>query len=434
MKQVFLILLIFFYFLCTHLSIINAQDYLVAIDTSEYSYADLVFSYDIIEDRKDYVLALANNEHIKDLEYNEINYEIIDTEPLKNEYFFIYQYQEDDLELLEEIGKIIFYDYGTVLLKTSHKYAIIIAQSGFEISKLFLEPISSLHQAQAIESSAFKYNNDIKAMTDSVDKKKLLSIATTLVDFGTRKSTSPQGIEASKYIYNQFKEYGLKRVGFHDFDKNADNVVAVLPGNEEPEKMVIIGAHYDSLSSYYSTVAPGADDNASGTAAVLEAARIFSNYTFKYSIVFIAFASEELGLIGSKNYAQEARERGDEIIAMINIDMIGYLAENDVPDIDLIPGRNAQDLLELAHFATKTYIGGFSSITGSSPMFASSDHASFSKYGYKALWFFEDSKDDSPFIHSANDIMGKSLNNPEFFTNCTKSVIATAASLAEVID
>jgi Zn-dependent M28 family amino/carboxypeptidase len=96
------------------------------------------------------------------------------------------------------------------------------------------------------------------------------------------------------------------------------NVVGELTGVTNPDEIYIIGAHYDSVDN------PGADDNASGTAAVMEAARVLSNYQFDATIRFITFDREEQGLYGSSAYAAAAALAGENILGMVNLDMIAY--------------------------------------------------------------------------------------------------------------
>jgi Zn-dependent M28 family amino/carboxypeptidase len=117
------------------------------------------------------------------------------------------------------------------------------------------------------------------------------------------------------------------------------NVVAVLPGTSEPEQQVLVTGHYDTINLIYKTTrtggreldgeataaapAPGVTDDGSGTAAVLELARVMSQHQFRKTIVFIAFAAEEYGLFGSGLYAQDASARHDQIEAVFNNDIIG---------------------------------------------------------------------------------------------------------------
>ncbi len=108
------------------------------------------------------------------------------------------------------------------------------------------------------------------------------------------------------------------------------NVVAELPGLATPERVLVVGGHYDSRAGDVSDAearAPGADDNASGTAVVLELARAFVGREWPCTLVFIAFSGEEIGLLGARHWAQTAKQGGREVIAMLNNDMVGNAAD-----------------------------------------------------------------------------------------------------------
>jgi hypothetical protein len=104
------------------------------------------------------------------------------------------------------------------------------------------------------------------------------------------------------------------------------NVIATLPGTDPGGRTLVVSAHYDSIVSNVldsTSAAPGADDDASGVAAVLELARVMSSYKFGATIVFAAFAGEEQGLFGSTHWARGAKDRNADIEAVLNNDIIG---------------------------------------------------------------------------------------------------------------
>src|SRR5437870_10182929 len=106
----------------------------------------------------------------------------------------------------------------------------------------------------------------------------------------------------------------------------AQNIIATLPGRANPPAIIIISAHYDSRTLDITDVrsaAPGANDDGSGTVAVLELARALSTREFATTFMFILFAGEEEGLYGSTHLAPLMRKRGAHIIAMLNVDIIG---------------------------------------------------------------------------------------------------------------
>jgi len=194
--------------------------------------------------------------------------------------------------------------------------------------------------------------------------------------------------------------------------KTVHNVGAYLPG-ETPE-YVIIGAHYDHLGlgeqfslapSLAGTVHPGADDNASGTAGVLELAHWFSHEPkHKRGIMFLTFAGEELGLLGSSYYVNHPLLPTSNAVAMINMDMIGRIRDNKVYVGGVGTGTTFAPLLkEAAHRhdfdADVTERGGY----------GSSDHTSFTTKQIPVLFFFSGLHAD---YHKPSDTWDK-INAPD---------------------
>ncbi len=116
----------------------------------------------------------------------------------------------------------------------------------------------------------------------------------------SRHNNQPGNALAETYIKQYLESYGLQTT-IQSFSTTGKNVYAVQPGTEFPNRKYIICAHFDCMPS--GTLAPGADDNASGTAAVIEAARLFTQYSFPYTIIYALWDEEEQGLIGSAYYA-----------------------------------------------------------------------------------------------------------------------------------
>lgn len=186
-----------------------------------------------------------------------------------------------------------------------------------------------------------------------VSPSRLRQYVETLVGFGTRHSLSDtvsgtRGIGAARrWIRSEFERSaqrsgGRMSVGFQETivppsgrvpaPAKIVNVVATLKGTRAPERMVVIGAHYDSRASDpmdAESDAPGANDDASGTALVLELARVMADQKFDATIVFIAFAGEEQGLLGATAWADLARERGWNVEAMLNNDIVGSSVGGD---------------------------------------------------------------------------------------------------------
>jgi len=165
-------------------------------------------------------------------------------------------------------------------------------------------------------------------------------------------ATSSLGFqEATLYLTDQFVAMGLETSHQSDYM----NVVAELPGTKTPEKIFIIGAHYDHPERHFE--APGGDDNASGTAGVLEAARVLSQYEFESTIRFIAFGGEEAWMKGSWDYVRSVVVANKEdVVGMLNMDMIlrpGWDSDpSAAKDLDLSTGTSPECLAWAEQYMT----------------------------------------------------------------------------------
>ncbi|MCC6127426.1 MAG: M28 family peptidase [Pirellulales bacterium] len=236
---------------------------------------------------------------------------------------------------------------------------------------------------------------------------------------------------ARNNIYNAFASLGLNPV-LNPFTYNGStyhNVVAALPGAVNPSAVYIVGAHFDSVNN------PGADDNASGTAGVIELARVFARHRFDATIVFIAFDREEQGLIGSKAYANAHVQ--DDIRGMVSMDMIAYNPAGEHYNKAFIYGRTASDPIknDLAA-AISAYGNGLAyEIAGDKPY---SDHAPFEANGKQACLLIEHALAVNPNYHKAGD----SVDTPNyidyaFATKMTRGVagwLATEAALIPLVN
>jgi hypothetical protein len=178
-------------------------------------------------------------------------------------------------------------------------------------------------------------------------------------------------------------------------------------------------------------LAPGADDNASGTVTVLEAARVLADYDFQKSIRFVLFAGEEQGLLGSAHYAALAAANGDQILGVINLDMIGYDGNND-GRLEIHAGTmlNSQ---EIGTFVCRNFINWGLSLTPeyiTSGSTSASDHASFWYNGYPAILLIEDFQDFTPHYHTVNDVL--STLRQTYFEKIAKLAIGSLAVLAGI--
>jgi len=232
---------------------------------------------------------------------------------------------------------------------------------------------------------------------------------------------------AAEYIKQKFENYGLTAYD-QWWSGTGRNVYAVQPGTLYPNKKYIICAHYDDMPS--GTTAPGADDNASGTAAVIEAARIFSNYNSKYTIIYALWDEEEQGLVGSDYYAHQAYLAGDSIMGVVNLDMIAYDSNsNNFADLHTKSVGTSIFLKDKMVEVNNLYNLGIV-MDVINPGSGGSDHWSFWNYNYGAILLIEDNSDFNAYYHSVNDKI-QYFNLP-FFLKMSKTAVGTMAALAEM--
>lgn len=228
---------------------------------------------------------------------------------------------------------------------------------------------------------------------------------------------------ARQFLFNSYQSFGLD-VRLHPFTYNSNtyyNVVAVLPGLVSPNEQVIMCAHYDSVNN------PGADDNASGTAAVLETARILSNYRFEKTIIFIAFDREEQGLVGSTAYANQYRN--DNILGVVNLDMVAYNPSGNQANIY---GRTASNTIKQGLASALTRYSGIQAVINGA--LDRSDHAPFEAIGKQACLLIERSWQSNPNYHRQTDTVDmQNYINYEYAVLLTKGAAGYIAERAVLL-
>lgn len=269
----------------------------------------------------------------------------------------------------------------------------------------------------------------VKSIVDAVSRDTINGYVSHLESFVTRWAIHDSCEAAARWLESTFVSFGMDTVYIEQFsDRFSGNVVAVKYGKNEPDSILVIGGHYDSVSNN-AFFAPGADDNASGTACVLECARAMSRQDFDRTVVFIAFGAEEQGRAGSEAFAAGAAARGDRVLAMVNADMIGYLAEGDGLDLDIVSNESSAWLRDRVRDVADVYVPDLKVVNGNIST-GFSDHVSFWNHGYDAIMLYEDSDQWSPFMHTTRDSVGISYNSPELAEKTTRVAAALIADLA----
>ena len=315
-------------------------------------------------------------------------------------------------------------------------------------------------------------NPEVQAIVSQISTERIADIEKKLGSFSTRNIYSAtddpeHGIGAAReWIAAQFRSYSPKlQVSFDKHGligdpgkrlfKNVEiwNIVAILPGTTEPEHQVLVSGHYDTINLVYKTgpdgkrkldaeataaaPAPGVTDDGSGTAAVMEMARVMSQYQFRKTIVFIAFAAEEYGLLGSGLYAENAAAKHQIIDGLFNNDIIGSdvtgngqttnqyvnVYSNDPED------SSSRQLARYLKESAERYQPGFEvNLVFRHDRFGrGGDHSPFAAVGYPAIRITTPMENYSN-QHTATDTFANT--SPAYAALVTKANAAAVASLA----
>ncbi len=250
-----------------------------------------------------------------------------------------------------------------------------------------------------------------------------------LENFQTRYIYTAGIDQARDWIVSKFLAWGYTDVttpSFY-FNGNQYNVKCVKPGTTEPDKVIVIGGHYDSITYNQPTdpmdYAPGADDNGSGSALVLEIARILVDVPFRKTIVFMTFTAEEVGLVGSYYAADEFAYTGTDVEVMFNYDMVAY-DPNNYYQLEISGGAN-RSYRDLTYDAALR-VSGVNPIKGNSSP-GGSDHASFDQAGFNICNNIEANFNYQGW-HTNLDLT-TALNFP-FFTEVVKMATSALAHVA----
>lgn len=214
-----------------------------------------------------------------------------------------------------------------------------------------MKTVFTLLTILSLSFSFCQTSQKIYDIIDNVSAERIQKDVQTLVDFGTRNTFSDtisntKGIGAARrWIKSEFESISETCLNCLDIFYQKDfvtkegntrvphdawivNVVAIQKGTKYPNRFIIMSGDIDSRASNtmdFTTDAPGANDNASGMAGTIEAARVLSKYSFESSIIYVGLSGEEQGLFGGAGLAKYAKEKGWEIIGVLNNDMIGNI-------------------------------------------------------------------------------------------------------------
>jgi hypothetical protein len=338
------------------------------------------------------------------------------------------------------------------LLKANAEQVQALSELGFAVQRMDSEPITWPQAPRLGRDGGTNRTSPLPLVADmmgSVQTTNLYSLLACLSGqesvlagggpylVRTRHTSSgivlTNGLEAA---YNRLQALGLAPF-FYLWSSGSytnRNIVANLPGTLRSNEVVLVTAHLDDMPS--GTTAPGADDNASGCAGVLTAAGVCAQYEFERTIRFVLFTGEEQGLLGSARYAAAVQAAGENVAAVLNLDMVGWDG-TPPPKFQLHTRTTASagysnDMAIASTFTNVVSAYGLSSMLTNVVLadgITASDHSSFWNRGYPAVLAIEDYGGDfNPYYHTTGDTLQRM--NLAYFTAAVKASLGTVAHLA----
>jgi hypothetical protein len=376
--------------------------------------------------------------------------------------------------------KVLYDDGEHIIVRYKSELSELLPDIGFDLKLMSQTPINfnavELRAMVKSASSSAVYiseknpkveamlkevkEDNIKLSTEQLSGEKQVAVDGEQVTILTRHTRSGKdGVQrATQYVYERLKDMGLTpsfsewTFEFEGESLSNRNVVGEIKGQSTPQEIVLLIAHLDSISDAKDGIEPGADDNASGCVGLLTAANIMRAYKFKRTVRFVFTTGEEQAMLGGKAYAEKAKKEGQKIVAVLNLDMIGYSKETDPP-------VKPKQQIKIRHWQNKagytidlpiaqTYIDVVRTY-GMDQVFeavivddgeVTSDHSPFwDTKVYPAAWAIEYAEKGylNPKMHSREDrvnIPGIHSMNLPYYAAVVKAAMGTAAHLAETMD
>lgn len=299
---------------------------------------------------------------------------------------------------------------------------------------------------------------DMEALLKQVSPQNLRNTVEKLASFHTRNTLSPTMVESAEWLASEYRKLPRIQVELMQYtlpkgrrvpeDKEVVQVVATLPG--KTHRRIIVGGHLDSLNLQVDPItgrAPGANDDASGTALALELARIMSKYEWEHTLMFVGFTGEEQGLHGARALAKLARDEGWVIDAMLNNDTVGSssnkLGQKDDKNVRVFseesfvgglmhpqrPPHKSRELARWIEWVARKYVEDFGVklVMRSDRFGRGGDHTPFNEHGYNAVRFIEVYEEYSR-QHTPDDL--PEYMDWNYLANVSRVNLATMALLA----
>lgn len=385
-----------------------------------------------------------------------VNVRVLDGDTGDKVYFFADASEPDSAAVVSRYGTILYRDASELLVGIpaawEAEFVQVVPEQGGEIMALPLTPYTPPQEvvtAAALPTqpdpligslvNALSYDALNSRMAD-LSGARPVNIDGATVTLKTSYTYSPLIRNTEQYILNAFKQMGYSPVSIPWSKSGASGrtIAADLPGTTHPERVWIIDGHFDTTSENPTVSAPGADDNASGVASVLQIAGLLRSQQFNDTIRFVGFSGEEQGMLGSQVYAAQLRQAGVQLQGVIDMDQLGYDSNND--HVFEIHSGTRSNSLELANmFMTANTLYGQGLVIERKDTTAArwSDHSSFWDQGFAAIlaeenWFTDSRPRDGTLCwHRICDNL--STINVDYVRRAARTTLATVAHLAGIV-
>ena len=343
--------------------------------------------------------------------------------------YLVFLPREDILGIIAPPASLLYTDGRVALVQMDEATALKVSQKGGELALLPDEPHPVYLTPVRSFTSPTVPDTFIQRLVNKVNPDSIRSKIQRLQDFRTRYSYTDSCRAAEQYVFNYLSALGLDSVVFDPYPYGSytwRNVIGTRVGRTNPQRVALACGHMDAISETPNSLAPGAEDNASGTVIALEAARAMAGEDFGSTVKFVVFTGEEQGLIGSDHYARLLRGQNVDLLGALNFDMVSWYQDSfgvtirtNTASMGLaqLENRMAAEYTTLAHFVT-TQVGG-------------SDHVSFHNQGYAATGTIEYGYPPIryPYYHTIHDSLA--YLSISLAAEVAKMAIATLATLAD---
>jgi hypothetical protein len=305
-----------------------------------------------------------------------------------------------------------------------------------------VHPIASIRSEKRHLKSTrpLSVDKSIKSIISSVSRNNIEIWINNLASFHTRHTKSRFIDQAANWLKDELEKISQANVTFHKYTESGydlKNIVCHQKGSSD--KVILVCAHYDSRMENLEdseSRAPGADDNASGVAVILEIARLISKLSLEKSIQLVFFSGEEQGLWGSKHYAQYVKDNNVNLYRLINLDMVGFSSAAEKRtltierDIGNAMSTNDEDSQTFGEIMEQMAINHTDLDILLGPIY-DSDYMPFEALGYVVTGGYDGGAiDENTHYHSSTD--EASFVNIDYVVSVTKMVLATVLEEAVV--